>query len=41
MKSISWWRNDLVRTYSLSPETVMMLSDVDVRNVAYRISEGF
>lgn len=41
MKSITWWRKDLVRTYQYSPEYVMMLSDDDIIGMAYRITEGF
>ena len=41
MKSFSWRRNDLVRTYGISSETVMMMSDDDILNMFYNITGGF
>lgn len=40
-KDVSWWRKDLVKTYQYSKEYVMMLSDIDVVSIAYRITEGY
>jgi len=40
-KTVSWWRRDLIETYQYSKEYVMMLSDIDVVSMAYRITEGY
>jgi len=41
MKTFSWRRRDLVRTYGLNPETVMMMTNDDILNIFYKITEGF
>ena len=41
MKTFPWRRRDLVHTYGLSPETVMMMTNEDILNVFYRITEGY